>query len=523
LTLLLLAELLILQVRFDTSTLDGMRTWWSALVGNAHFVPPIALAIGSALLVFAGAGFRHEPPQLPEGTWKVHRWPFFLIAHVIALAIFAGCTARVVEGDLQSNSRWPGMWVATWALAGVATLATWGAMVLSPRQWLLLARSFRGALWAAVVIGLAAWAAGQITAAWWKLLARATLAAVHQLLALVCAETVYLPEELVVGTPSFSVEIAEPCSGCEGIGLVWVLLAAYLWMCRRHLRFPEAFLLLPFGTVAIWLANVLRVAGLVCLGSWVSPEIALGGFHSAAGWLGFTLVSLGLVVISQRWLVLAAPQDHAHPVQTAPPTSAYLLPLFAILATGLITRAFTDGKDTLYPLHMLAASVVLWHYRRAYTGLRLTWSWLAVVIGGSAFTAWVALEPAAGAESTSQPPWAHMPTAWVGPWITCRVLGAIVVVPLAEELAFRGYLLRRLQAQDFQHVPSGQFRWLPFLATSVLFGILHGRWIAGTVAGMLYGLALYRRGQLGDAVLAHSVTNALIAGCVLLGAWSLWS
>ena len=51
-----------------------------------------------------------------------------------------------------------------------------------------------------------------------------------------------------------------------------------------------------------------------------------------------------------------------------------------------------------------------------------------------------------------------------------------------------------------------------------------GRWLAGTVAGMVYALAVYRRGSLGDAVVAHAVTNALIAATVLcFGAWGLWS
>jgi membrane protease YdiL (CAAX protease family) len=57
-----------------------------------------------------------------------------------------------------------------------------------------------------------------------------------------------------------------------------------------------------------------------------------------------------------------------------------------------------------------------------------------------------------------------------------------------------------------------------------LFGALHGRWIAGTLAGMLYALAVYRRGELADAVLAHTTSNALIAVYVLVTAsWSLWT
>src|SRR5437773_1568880 len=83
---------------------------------------------------------------------------------------------------------------------------------------------------------------------------------------------------------------------------------------------------------------------------------------------------------------------------------------------------------------------------------------------------------------------------------------AIVAAPVAEELAFRGYLTRRLIAADFRSVPLGRFSWLSFVVSSVLFGLMHDRLLAGTLAGMLYALALYRRGELCDPVLAHATT-----------------
>jgi membrane protease YdiL (CAAX protease family) len=58
----------------------------------------------------------------------------------------------------------------------------------------------------------------------------------------------------------------------------------------------------------------------------------------------------------------------------------------------------------------------------------------------------------------------------------------------------------------------GRFTWLSFVVSSVAFGLLHGRWLAGTLTGMAYAAALYRRGRIGEAVYAHMTTNALIAG-----------
>ena len=66
---------------------------------------------------------------------------------------------------------------------------------------------------------------------------------------------------------------------------------------------------------------------------------------------------------------------------------------------------------------------------------------------------------------------------------------------------------------------------LMLLVSSAAFGALHGQlWPAGAVAGLVYALALKGRGRLGDAIVAHATTNALLACCAsLTGNWSLWS
>ena len=138
---------------------------------------------------------------------------------------------------------------------------------------------------------------------------------------------------------------------------------------------------------------------------------------------------------------------------------------------------------------------------------------------------WMLLEPNVDSSKTAlSQGLAELTSGSAAVWLVFRVLGSVITVPLAEELAFRGYLIRKLIAKDFENVPLGQFTWFSFLLTSVLFGLLHERWFAGTLAGMGYALALYHRRQLGDAVIAHMTTNALIAIFVLTQArWSLWS
>jgi CAAX prenyl protease-like protein len=139
---------------------------------------------------------------------------------------------------------------------------------------------------------------------------------------------------------------------------------------------------------------------------------------------------------------------------------------------------------------------------------------------------WVALAPAhdASINATFATGISRLSAAGKAAWFFFRIVGAVITVPIAEELAFRGYLMRKLIADDFERVRWGRFTWFSFLVSSGLFGVLHSQWLAGTFAGMVFAAALYRRGLLADAVVAHSVTNALLSAYVLTTHdWSLWT
>src|SRR5262249_13187727 len=153
-------------------------------------------------------------------------------------------------------------------------------------------------------------------------------------------------------------------SGYEGIGLILTFLAAYLGFARDDYRFPRSFLLLPLGAVAMWLANAVRLALLVGLGTSVSPDVAARGLHSLAGWLALIVVGGGLVFVTRRLRFFTGDRLAAGGTGISSPTVAYLAPLAAILAVSLLTGAFTSGFDWLYPLRVLAAAGSLWVFRR---------------------------------------------------------------------------------------------------------------------------------------------------------------
>jgi CAAX prenyl protease-like protein len=108
-------------------------------------------------------------------------------------------------------------------------------------------------------------------------------------------------------------------------------------------------------------------------------------------------------------------------------------------------------------------------------------------------------------------------------WIVFRFLGTVVTVPLAEELLFRGYLLTRLARCEVTLEGRIAFSWVALIVSSILFGLLHSAWLAGIVAGLIYGWVRYRGDSIKDAVIAHAFTNLLLSVYVLsTGSWSLW-
>jgi CAAX prenyl protease-like protein len=109
-------------------------------------------------------------------------------------------------------------------------------------------------------------------------------------------------------------------------------------------------------------------------------------------------------------------------------------------------------------------------------------------------------------------------------WIALHLAAVLAAVPLAEELAFRGYLLRRLRAADFESVQPRSAGGWPLLVSALVFGLCHGRfWLPGTIAGLIFGLVFTRTQRMGEAVAAHATCNALVAAAVLIGSqWQLW-
>ena len=109
--------------------------------------------------------------------------------------------------------------------------------------------------------------------------------------------------------------------------------------------------------------------------------------------------------------------------------------------------------------------------------------------------------------------------------ILLRFLRAALIVPIVEELFWRGWLPRWIDASDdFRRRPLGAFTTFSFVATVILFGMEHGPfWDVGMAAGIVYNWWMLKTRSLGDLIWCHAVTNACLSGWVLLaGQWQYW-
>ena len=519
-------ELLVLSVAADGAELANRG---SLLRFLAAWGPWIVRCIVGFAALFVTFGYLRSKPTFDEISQRLAAIPVgrgFLAAHVAAMVLTGALTIALyktgvsgVQADLIAGS---------WLAAGVAAISFAGLAAIPLAQWIQMVRG-TGYLWlftsAAVV---AACVVGNSGRTLWRPMGRVTFRLVEVLLEFFASSVTADPAKMIIGTGNFRVEIAEQCSGFEGAGLMLAFGVVWLCLFRKECRFPQALLLIPAGVVVMYLLNAVRIAALILIGSAGAREIAVGGFHSQAGWIAFNLVALGFSVAARRtpYFTLNPTQAGSSTRTEDNPTAAYLVPFLVILGAGMVSGALSGGFEWLYPLRFFAAAGALWAFRTRYSTLNWRVGWLGPAIGAGVFIVWVGLDRLWSAPVVTAMPGVLSASSAAAriTWISFRVLAATVTVPIAEELAFRGFLLRRLISQDFESVAFTRFTWFALVISSVLFGALHGgHWLAGILAGLLYAFAVIRRGRIGEAVAAHATTNALLAVYVLaFGQWQLW-
>ena len=225
------------------------------------------------------------------------------------------------------------------------------------------------------------------------------------------------------------------------------------------------------------------------------------------------------------------------PPQEQPPLVrddvAYLLPMGLFLVFTWVGGTW----PVLYPIAYVAkvvivaaALIVLW---RHYTKISWRYWWLGAIVGAIGIVQWVGMqlwlqhqfdffdpsgEPFDPMKALTSP-------AMLYGFIAVRIIGAVLVVPVMEELFWRDFLWRQILApNDFKLAEVGERNWVPFVFVSVAFAFVHGNWwLTSIVWALMVGALLIYTKSLGACIVAHAVTNLLLAVYVLrYRDWAFW-
>ena len=513
LVLLALAYQFLATIECQATDAEAMCRGLRSLVARALAVLAVAAVLAWARPGLTARFVRHSAAHPAPGFWSaLHLGGIGLL--LIPLFLAGG-------GDMAPMFRQLSLFWTLGALAAAAGAVLW---LVPPAGWRRVAGQDARVLGFAILAGfLLPDLADLILPLWWHWpqLTNTTFLSVAAVLSLT-GEAVHVDAAgYVIGLGDFWVHIAQQCSGVEGLALVsgFTLLYAVLF---RHDIHPLRYwaVVLPLALLASWSLNVLRIAALIVIGDRISPTLAVDGFHSYAGWLFFTLLALGLM-----WAVQAAPWLHRAGISARVDRlplrqdwlAARILPFIAFMIASTIAAAFFFHPELGYPMKAAIMAAALALFWPAYRGRDWAPSMISVVVGVAVGLGWLLSAPSDDADAfvLSQLLTGFGTMALVT-WILCRVIGTVLLVPMIEELFFRGYVLARLD------LGGPAWRAVALVVSSGLFGLMHDRWLEAAAAGLAFGAVMLWRGRLADALWAHVVANAVVAlAAMIRGDWAL--
>lgn len=216
---------------------------------------------------------------------------------------------------------------------------------------------------------------------------------------------------------------------------------------------------------------------------------------------------------------------------------AYILPMGLFLGfLGLVSLLKMLGggfwlaapEYWVFPLQTICCGAALIWYWRAYEFHGFARVPFVIAIAVLVFVLWISPQAffGFGARTDGFNPdiFAAQPTAY---WTTIalRFLRLVVVVPLVEEIFWRGFLLRYFIDERFETVPFGAFSWLSFAVVTGGFTLAHqpADWVAAAVTGAVFNFVAYRTRSLASCVLVHGVTNLLLGIWIMrTKEWGFW-
>lgn len=182
----------------------------------------------------------------------------------------------------------------------------------------------------------------------------------------------------------------------------------------------------------------------------------------------------------------------------------------------------------VYPLQTVLCGAALAFYWRHYSIGRVARPLMTAGIAVLVLLLWVAPVLLPGSEPRTK---GFDPEVFgdsgAAYWIVValRFLRLVVVVPVMEEVFWRGFLQRYLIKEDFRSVPFGSYSHLSFFGVAVAFMLAHNPpdYPAALACGLLYGWLACRTKSLASCIAAHALTNLLLGLFIMATRqWGFW-
>lgn len=509
-TLIILSEILVLSILIDARTISGDSVIAKILAEAGNLLRWLIASIAVLALCMA-KDFRERTLLLTE-SHSFLSFLFALFVHCVIFVVLVIISFIVFDPTNPGKTYFSYAWIVLVLLAVLSA----GLLVTSATNWkIFLAREKYSILVAAVGGGLI-FAGSLYFQRYWGSMTGFTLESTRVLLDVIYSDIFFDPKGSKLGVRSFWVHIDPVCSGIEGMVLSSSTAAIYLYLSRQYLRFPHALIILPLACAISVALNIVRIATLIVIGAELSPGVAVGGFHSVAGWIASVFVALLIVFVFSNWswiqkrsLVASISSSKADDSKLA---IAILVPFVFFASLSLISGIFVKDFDYLYPgktILVLLTGIYFWKTYR----IRKPNNWVEPIIAGSVVAVvWIVLIPEDPQKNALiDQALSAMSLGALVSWSLFRMIGFFIVAPVLEELVFRGYLICRISGQELVNDQRLVFSFSALIVSSVLFGILHNAWIAGTVAGALFAFVRFRSETIASPIIAHSAANVLVA------------
>lgn len=219
---------------------------------------------------------------------------------------------------------------------------------------------------------------------------------------------------------------------------------------------------------------------------------------------------------------------------------AHVLPFVVFLGflalNGFIQEVFEGWGSVVfraptywvYPLQTAVCAGLLLAFWKCYTFTPLRPWPLGVVAGLAVLFLWISPQVVFGLPPRTEgfdPEFFGTTGVLYGLTVAARFARLVIVVPLLEEIFWRGFLMRYLINERFSSVAFGTFRPLSFFGVAILFMLVHSPadWPAAFLTGLIYNGLAVKTKSLWACVLAHAVTN-LGLGIYIMATrqWGFW-